>query len=71
MLLYFYLAAEIFQLLVFKDGEIKIEIIFASIYEWTDSFLTAHEGHVININSIRLGASQTTILDWRDYHIIQ
>ena len=42
MLLYFYLAAEIFQLLVFKDGEIKIEIIFASIYEWTDSFLTAH-----------------------------
>ena len=78
-------AAEIQQLLVFEDGEIKIknkskDKKIVNISEWTDSFLIyaaiylkkfpQHvQGILKYISSIRLGASRSTTLGWRDYDI--
>ena len=78
-------AAEIQQLLVFEDGEIKIknkpkDRKITSISEWTDSILIyaaiylqkfPHQiqGLLKYISSIRLGASRSNTFGWRDYDI--
>lgn len=78
-------AAENQQLLVLEDGQIKItnkskDKKIASISEWTDAILIyaaiylkrfpQHvQGIIKYISSIRLGASRSTTMGWRDYDI--
>ena len=84
-LLYLDPAADIQQLLVFEDGEIKLknkskDRKITSISEWTDSILIyaaiylhkfphQTQGLLKYISSIRLGASRSTTFGWRDYDI--